>query len=176
MKLRQTWDLAAQAQAVTTKNSPDPDAQMQRVRASGAGHLVSTSDVGKVASRLVVVSRLEEELARRRRWLVAVMSKEGERRQEPSLEEHVSALNQIEEELADQRRKLETALQHVRTVAASHSNVQTGTGEGTCCQNGREDAKKDGQDGMKEIPTVASLLPAHKTVRASAHMQYLDAL
>ena len=171
MKLRQTWDIA-QAQAVTTKISPDPDALMQRVRASGAGHIVSTSDVGKVASRLVVVTRLEEELARRRRWLVAVMSKEGGR-QEPSLEEHVSALNQIEEELADQRRRLETALQHVRTVAASHSNGQTGTGDGTC--PGREDAKKDGQDG-KEIPTVTSLLPTHKTVRASAHMQYLDAL
>lgn len=170
MRLGKTWVVAEarDPSAGEANKSKSREQLVCRVRASAAGHKIITKEES-VAGRLDQVSRLEEELVRRRRWLVSVMSRDGERQQGPSLHEHLSELNRIEEDLSDQRRRLEDALKHVRSVAASHSCGQTGGGEPH-----KADAYASSDKSDAELETEDA--PAHSTVRASARMHFLNAL
>ena len=83
-------------------------------------HEIDTTD--STANRIALVEKLELELARRRHWILD--------RSDPDIshsgrvrEQHIAELRRIEKELQQQRRKVEAALQHARTAAASRSSV-----------------------------------------------------
>jgi PAS domain-containing protein len=142
------------------ENAPSPqkpkaaeEARQRRSRPSHQWAPIAHEITESAQNRIAHVARLEQELARRRQWILDRGDPDSGHRASVR-EEHITELKRIEKELQQQRLRLEAALQHVRTAAASRSSI----GQGSSSLERAPDAPVgEGENRGRSCPTSATL-------------------